>query len=39
LDEVVDIRTKKFMGIPYSWLKKKDEESYDASEDDLIDRK
>ena len=39
LDEVVDVRTKKFMGIPYSWLKKKDEESYEKSEDDGLDRK
>jgi len=37
LDEVVDVRTKKFMGIPHSWLKKKDEE--ESREDDGLDRK
>jgi len=38
LDEVVDIRTKKFMGIPYSWLKKSDEENKPADKT-LLERK
>ena len=36
LDEVLDV-SKKFMGIPHSWLKKKDEE--ESREDDGLDRK